>query len=108
MVNIWPYRTARWQRVRRRQLLREPLCRACRVEGVINAASEVDHIERVSVGGAVFDPANLQSLCQQHHSVKSQYEMRGKSFDAYLRRGCNVDGSPKDTRGVRSRQADEL
>ena len=75
---------------------------------MINAASEVDHIERVSVGGAVFDPANLQSLCQQHHSVKSQYEMRGKSFDAYLRRGCNVDGSPKDTRGVRSRQADEL
>jgi 5-methylcytosine-specific restriction enzyme A len=66
----WPYNTARWQRVRRRQLLREPLCRACQVEGVINAASEVDHIERVSVGGAVFDPANMQSLCKQHHSVK--------------------------------------
>jgi hypothetical protein len=63
-------------------------------------AVEVDHIERVSVGGAVFDPANLQSLCHRHHSVKTHHEMHGKSFDAYLRRGCNVDGSPKVTKGV--------
>jgi hypothetical protein len=48
-----------------------------------------------------FDPANMQSLCKQHHSVKTHYEMYGKSFDAYLLRGCNVDGSPKNKNVVK-------
>jgi 5-methylcytosine-specific restriction enzyme A len=97
----WPYSTERWQRVRRRQLLREPLCRACQIEGAITQAVEVDHIKRVSVGGAVFDPANMQSLCKEHHSIKTKYEMHGKSFDAYVLRGCNVDGSPKNKNVVK-------
>jgi 5-methylcytosine-specific restriction protein A len=93
----WPYSTERWQRVRKRQLAREPLCRACHAEGIITPAREVDHIVTVRDGGTAFDPANLQSLCSPHHSIKTNsYDAKGKDFGKYMLRGCNPDGSPRD------------
>ncbi|MCB1510058.1 MAG: HNH endonuclease [Hyphomicrobiaceae bacterium] len=96
-MNCWPYSTQRWQRVRRRQLAREPLCRACTLEGQETLASEVDHITPVSAGGAAFDPANLQSLCKPHHSIKTgSYDKQGKDWSDWERRGCDEHGIPRD------------
>jgi len=91
------YDTARWKRVRARQLAREPLCRACRALGHTVEAEHVDHRKAIEDGGAPFDPANLQSLCHTHHSLKTNaVEKRGLSLEEWERRGCFSDGSPRD------------
>jgi 5-methylcytosine-specific restriction endonuclease McrA len=33
---------------------------------------EVDHIIEVADGGSLYDHANLQTLCHQHHEEKSK------------------------------------
>jgi hypothetical protein len=91
----YPYSTMRWQRVRKRQLLLQPLCTTCLAEHRITQAVEVDHIQTIKSGGAPFDPRNLQSMCHSHHSMKTNYDMQGKDFSTYALRGCNEDGSPK-------------
>ena len=60
----------RWQRLRKMQLAREPLCREC--DGI---ATQVDHIVPKSEGGTD-DQENLQSLCHSCHSRKTAREMR--------------------------------
>src|SRR5262245_32658724 len=92
-MSQWPYNTVRWLRVRKRQLIREPLCRVCNAFGLVVVANEVDHVVTVKRGGAVFDPNNLQSLCKTHHSEKTNCEIRGREWKPSPR-GCNVDGSP--------------
>lgn len=82
-------KSARWQRVRARQLAREPMCRECG-----QPARDVDHIKARSAGGAPFDPGNLQSLCGRCHSIKTgAYDKQGKDWTA---RGCDADGYPRD------------
>ena len=62
----------RWAKVREAQLTRAPNCRVCTALGFTTRATEVDHITPRSMGGALFDPRNLQSLCKTHHSSKTQ------------------------------------
>jgi 5-methylcytosine-specific restriction enzyme A len=95
-MSEYPYNTQRWLRVRKRQLIREPLCRACRLNGLIVAACDVDHVKPIANGGNVFDQANLQSLCKRHHSIKTNnYDKTGKQWDApALVLGCDIDGKP--------------
>src|SRR5690606_26070474 len=64
-----------WQRLRRMQLRREPLCRAGR-GGDKRAATEVDHIVAL-VDGGTNESDNLQSLCKGCHSRKTAAENRG-------------------------------
>lgn len=80
-----PLNTARWQKLRRVVLDREPLCRECRSMGVVKGATDVDHISG--------DPSdnrldNLQPLCHSCHSRKTA---RG---DRVI--GCDVNGWPLD------------
>ena len=63
--------TARWQKLRAATLRAEPLCRGCRARGRIMAAVEVDHIVPVAMGGAKWDRANLQPLCEPCHKEKT-------------------------------------
>jgi 5-methylcytosine-specific restriction protein A len=63
-----------WERVRRLVLQEEPLCRLCKAEGLIEPATEVDHIVPMANGGARLDRANLQPLCRKHHSRKTATE----------------------------------
>ena len=80
-----------WKRVRREQLVREPLCRHCKARGIIRPAHHVDHIQTIASGGDWFDADNLQSLCAACHSVKTLGD-KGQP----VRMGCGVDGYPID------------
>ena len=64
-----PLQTSRWQKLRARVLADEPLCRSCQ-----RPATEVDHIQPRSKGGALWDRENLQALCSACHSRKTSRE----------------------------------
>ena len=74
------YRSNRWRKLRRVQLTREPLCEDCRRHGVVEPATQVDHIV-----GLVLRPdlaydisKNCQSLCTACHARKSAAERRAR------------------------------
>jgi len=80
--------TAAWQRLRASVLAGEPLCRACKARGVVEPATDVDH-----VNGDPSDNsrANLQPLCHACHSRKTAAD-HGKS----VTQGCDANGMPLD------------
>ncbi|MGH6897290.1 MAG: HNH endonuclease [Geminicoccaceae bacterium] len=59
--------TRRWRTLRTAHLRREPWCRLCAIRGQQTRATEVDHVIPLARGGALYDPANLRSLCQGCH-----------------------------------------
>lgn len=74
------YNTRAWKVARQRQLQDEPLCRMCRDDGLITAASVCDHIEPHKGDRVKFFAGPFQSLCKRHHDgEKKQIEMRGFS-----------------------------
>jgi 5-methylcytosine-specific restriction endonuclease McrA len=67
------YSTARWKRLRERQLTIKPLCRFCIESDVVEAATVVDHVIPHRGDQTLFyDPDNLQSLCATCHSSTKQ------------------------------------
>jgi len=46
---------------------------------MINLATSVDHIVPLFAGGEPYSWDNLQSLCDYHHSLKSQREREQKN-----------------------------
>jgi len=71
---VWSawYHIAKWRRLRARVLAASPLCVTCRLEGVVAAATQVDHIERHHGDARLFwEPTNLQALCDRHHAEKT-------------------------------------
>jgi 5-methylcytosine-specific restriction enzyme A len=73
------YRTAGWRELRRRQLEREPLCRTCARARRSTPATTADHVTPHRGDRALFfNPANLQSLCDIHHTDKQRIENGGK------------------------------
>ena len=66
------YSSARWKRIRDWHLTHEPLCRACKERGRLEAARIVDHVTPMRRGGDPFDDSNFQSLCRSCHSGKSK------------------------------------
>ncbi len=67
------YRTARWSAIRARQLMAQPLCKACEKQGRVTPARDVDHIEPHRGDLAKFwDTNNLQSLCPSCHGAKTR------------------------------------
>lgn len=51
-------------------LSRDPYCVRCLQHGAIVPAVIADHIVPIRVGGAQYDPANGQGLCQRHGNAK--------------------------------------
>lgn len=88
------YNSARWKRMRARQLEAEPLCRMHSALGQLVAASVADHIK--AHRGDVelfFDNSNLQSLCKQCHDAHKQAQEHSETG---LLRGAGHDGAPLD------------
>jgi 5-methylcytosine-specific restriction enzyme A len=70
------YRTARWLRLRLEQLQEHPLCALCEREGRVTAAEVADHRDghMGNWRARFFDMEGLQSLCLDHHRIKSGNE----------------------------------
>jgi 5-methylcytosine-specific restriction protein A len=68
------YRTARWLRMRKVQLQKEPLCRFHHRLGEVVPASVVDHVTPHKGDKELFfDEGNLQSLCKPCHDTVKQH-----------------------------------
>ena len=77
------YSMAIWHSIRRQQLQREPLCRACKAAGRITPAVEVDHVVEHGGDWNVFVTGELQILCSECHRAKStQAHRKAQGFDA--------------------------
>ena len=62
----------RWQKTSRGYLARNPLCIKCEENGVISAATDVDHIIPIQVDSMrKYDRTNWQALCKSCHSRKT-------------------------------------
>lgn len=68
------YQSQRWRRVRAMYLREHPLCEECERQGVLRDARVVDHIRQINDGGAPYDFANMQALCDRCHNKKSGRE----------------------------------
>jgi len=85
------YKTARWQRVRRKQLTEHPFCRMCLETGRPTKATVCDHVHRHGGDTQKFWAGPFQSLCAAHHDkYKQQQENRGYSTE------IGADGLPLD------------
>lgn len=82
------YKTKEWWRLRYKQLQMNPLCKFCKEDGFVTAATVVDHIVPHKGDYKLFhDINNLQSLCKLHHdSTKQKQEKRGVEL------GCDENG----------------
>lgn len=60
----------------------EPLCRYCCSQGMVVAATVLDHIVALALGGSN-DPGNLAPACQRCNSEKAKAEQAflAKGFD---------------------------
>lgn len=73
------YQSKQWRRLRTEHLTRQPLCVMCEHEGKLTDCTRkyigvVDHIIPIMKGGKALDPNNLQTLCKEHHRVKTLKE----------------------------------
>ena len=87
-----------WRKTQQQQLSREPMCRPCAAKGHATFATQVDHIKTRAKGGNE-DAANLQSICEPCHllkTAKESAEARGAVFSGHVkvRRRTGVDGWP--------------
>lgn len=71
------YKTARWLRIRTRQLRDEPLCRMCAAHGRVTPATVCDHVDPHRGDPVKFWGGPFQSLCDSHHSSDKQRIERG-------------------------------
>jgi 5-methylcytosine-specific restriction protein A len=68
----------KWRKARITFLKRSPLCAECEREGIVCAATVVDHIKAHKGDQVLFwDTSNWQSLCKQHHDRKTAIEDGG-------------------------------
>lgn len=69
------YNSKAWRDLSRLILKSEPLCRKCKRDGHLAAATEVDHIVPLRrAPERRYDPGNLQPLCRKCHSQKTARE----------------------------------
>jgi HNH endonuclease len=92
------YSSRHWREVARPAALSaRPLCEHCELRGVVQAATQVDHIIRPKGDRYLQrDPNNLQCLCTRCHQDKSHWERRNDGRP--LRVGIAVDGWPIELR----------
>ena len=72
------HRTNRWTKLSVRYRQEHPACEVHKHYGLIEPATETDHIYRIADGGAPYDWNNLMSICSECHSLKTALENKGK------------------------------
>jgi 5-methylcytosine-specific restriction endonuclease McrA len=71
--------TTAWQRAREAYLAQHPLCIFCERDGLVTAATVVDHVEAHHGDDARFwDSGNWQSLCKPHHDSTKQRQEKSR------------------------------
>ncbi len=86
------YGTWRWQKLRKAQISKEPLCRFCLDRGQVTQARIADHIEPHKGDEHKFWNGKLQSLCAPcHNSVSQRLEKSGK-----VKQSFGDDGWPEE------------
>lgn len=75
--------------LRKARLAAEPLCRMCKAEGRVTAATVPDHIKPLALGGEDVD-ANVRCLCAKHHDHVTREEFGMKA----ARQATSLDGWP--------------
>src|SRR5262249_60858607 len=79
------YSSRRWARIRRHQLLEQPLCAFCLDRGIVEPATICDHVEPHRGDVNKFWLGPFQSLCKRcHDSTKRLAETPGFPPDAGL------------------------
>lgn len=81
------------QAQRLRRLRNEPLCRDCRDEGRVEAATVPDHIKPLAQGGTDED-SNIRCLCKRHHRIRTA-EQFGHDTVGWAT-GSDANGMPTD------------
>ena len=80
--------------LRKRRLMAEPLCRMCKAEGRITAATVPDHIKPLALGGEDVD-SNIRCLCASCHDKVTREEFGLKA----AKQAIGEDGWPVETAG---------
>ena len=65
-----------WPGISRQQLMDEPFCLLCELEGETELAADVDHLLPRAKGGGD-ESSNIWSLCKMHHARKTVQEQLG-------------------------------
>lgn len=67
------YNTSAWKKLRLLKLGNNPLCEMCLAVNRLTPAKVVDHIEPITKENIelFYEYSNLQSLCDEHHRVKT-------------------------------------
>jgi len=68
------YNSQAWRKYRRAFIDNNPLCVVCDGSGLFVVGTVVDHIVPINEGGSKWDIANLQTLCDSCHAIKSGRE----------------------------------
>src|SRR3546814_19413566 len=76
--------------LRKRRLAAEPLCRMCKAEGRVTAATVPDHIVPLAKGGEAV-AANTRSLCAAHHAQVTREALERKSVVTGKRVSVRLD-----------------
>lgn len=71
-MNVWPYSTLAWKRLRRAKLAQTPTCEYC-APGTHTPATVVDHRKAICDGGDPWDMGNLVSCCAPCHNRKTAF-----------------------------------
>lgn len=92
--------SAAWRRLREAVLSAEPLCRHCAARGWMTPATDVDHRDNDPSNNA---RENLQALCHECHSIKTNLDM-GRS----VKSAHGLDGMPLDPQHPWTRMCEAL
>ena len=65
------HQTYQWELASKLKRANDPLCEICLAAGQRVPARQVDHIKPIAHGGAMYDMANLQSLCNDCAEAKN-------------------------------------
>lgn len=86
------YRTARWRRLRERQLAHQPLCQWCLELDTVEPATEVHHLIAHRGDLDLFWSGPFLSTCTPCHATRGQREDRGQLVQTFGADGWPVDG----------------